>query len=106
VEGNHLMRLTQHHSSGLSPQTADDLLRPPLENYSTTLLIAELARRGVFRSVPELPVDDDPIRSFNSADGEGDLTSRSRPCAASARPLSPSRGQSSGRVRPALRLPD
>jgi hypothetical protein len=78
------MRLTKHDSSVLSPQTADDLLRPPLESYSTTVLIAELARRGVFRSVPELPIDDDPIRSFNSDDGEGDGPSRSQPCAAIA----------------------
>jgi hypothetical protein len=104
VEGTPPMRLTKHDSSVLSAQTADDLLRPPLESYPTTVLIAELARRGVFRSVPELPTDDDLIRSFDRDDAEGDGPGRGRPCAAG--PLSTSRGQSSGRVRPALRLTD
>jgi hypothetical protein len=100
------MRKSKQGSSFPSPQTADELLRPSLESYSTTVLIAELARRGVFRSVPELPIDDDPIRSCNSGDSEGDGPSRSRPRVAIARPVSTSRGQSSSRVRPALRLPD
>lgn len=101
------MRLTKHHSPVPPPQTVDDLLRPPLESYSTTVLIAELARRGVFRSVPEFPIDDDPVRSFDSDDGEGDGPgrSRSRPYGFVALPLSTSGGQSAGRVRPALRLP-
>jgi hypothetical protein len=99
------MRLTKHDTSFPSPQTADDLLRPPLESYSTTVLIGELVRRGVFRSVPEFPIDDDALRSSNR-DGEGDGPSRNRPCAAIARPSSTSKGQPSGKVRPALRLPD
>ena len=85
------MRLTKHHSPVLSPQTVDDLLRPQLESYSTTVLIAELARRGVFRSVPELPIDDEPIRSLNGDDGEGGGSGRNRPCAAIARPSFTSR---------------
>lgn len=63
------MRLTRHHSSVPSPQTVDDLLRPELESYSTSVLIAELARRGVFQSVPELPIE--ASRStFGPQDGE------------------------------------
>jgi hypothetical protein len=100
------MRKTKRDSSFPSPKTADELLRPSLESYSTAVLIAELARRGVFRSVPELPIDDDPIRSFNRDDGEGGGPSPSPPRVAMAHPLSISRGQSSSRVQPALRLPD
>jgi hypothetical protein len=85
------MRLTKHHSPVLSPPTVDDLLRPQLESYSTTILIAELARRGVFRSVPELPIDDQPIRPLNGDDGEGGGPGRNRPCAAIARPSFTSR---------------
>jgi hypothetical protein len=98
------MRLTNHDASVLSSPTADDLLRPPLERYSTTVLLAELARRGVFRSVPEL--DDDSIQSFESRGAEGEESGPSRPCAPAARPLSTTRGQSSARVRPALHLRD
>ena len=64
------MRLTKHHFSTPSPQTVDDLLRPELESYSTSVLIAELARRGVFQSVPELPIG--PSRStIDLEDGGG-----------------------------------
>jgi hypothetical protein len=99
------MRKSKHDTPLQFAQTADELLRPSLESYSTTVLIAELARRGVFRSVPELPIDDDPIRSFNNDDGEeGDGPSRGRPRPTIARPLSTSRDQSPSRVRPALRL--
>jgi len=100
------MRLTRHDSSLASSQTADDLLRPPLESYSTTVLIAELARRGVFQSVPDLAIDAEPGRSFNSDDRDGDGPSRRQPCSPSARPVSALRGHSSGRVRPALPQPD
>jgi len=99
------MRLTRHHSPLQLPQTADDLLRPELESYSTTLLIAELARRGVFRSVPELPIADEPGRSLNGDDTGGEGPRRSRPCA-TAGASTTSRGQPSVRVRPILRLTD
>jgi hypothetical protein len=52
------MRLTKHRPELTPPLTVDDILRPQLENYSTSALIAELARRGIFRDVPELPVAD------------------------------------------------
>ena len=48
------MKLKQHRPSP-TPPTVDELLRPELECYSTSVLIAELARRGTFQSVPELP---------------------------------------------------
>lgn len=53
------MRLAKQRPDLSPPLTVDDLLRPQLEHYSTSALIAELARRGVFRSVPELPVAED-----------------------------------------------
>jgi hypothetical protein len=100
------MRLTKHDSSFASTETADDLLRPPLESYSTTVLIAELARRGVFQSVPEFAIDAEPGESFDSDDGDGGGPSRSRPCSPPARPASAVRGHSSVRARPALPQPD
>ena len=50
------MRLTKQRPELSPPLSVDDLLRPQLEHCSTSALIAELARRGVFRDVPELPM--------------------------------------------------
>jgi len=50
------MKLKKRQPAPSRP-TVNELLRPDLESYSTTALIAELARRGVFQSVPELESD-------------------------------------------------
>ena len=53
------------HRSPLSPSSVDDLLRPELDGYSTSSLIAELTRRGVFQRVPELPTStSDEARTY------------------------------------------
>jgi hypothetical protein len=59
VDGSATPAIKHQHAKQHSPsypRTVDDLLRPELDGYSTSALIAELANRGVFQQVPELPL--------------------------------------------------
>ena len=60
------MKPAKHRSLLSSPSSVDDLLRPELGGYSTSSLIAELTRRGVFQRVRELPMprNDEARRTF------------------------------------------